>query len=62
MNGPMISGLLGPQRATNPPDQRERRKIRRISGSMAPPAAVAEYPWTWIRFNGNKKKKIPVAA
>src|SRR5260370_35564073 len=29
---------------------------------MAAPAAVAEYPWTWIRFNGNKKKEIPIAA
>src|SRR5260370_24515716 len=29
---------------------------------MAAPAAVAEYPWTWIKFNGNKKKKIPIAA
>lgn len=24
--------------------------------------AVMEYPWTWIRFMGNKKKKIPRAA
>src|SRR5713226_7087763 len=29
---------------------------------IAAPAAVAEYPWTWIKFNGNKKKKIPIAA
>src|SRR4029077_9859867 len=29
---------------------------------MAAPVAVAEYPWTWIRSNGNKKKKIPMAA
>src|SRR5450755_814579 len=29
---------------------------------MAAPVAVVEYPWTWIRFNGNRKKKIPTAA
>ena len=46
----------------SPPDQRERRKISRIIGRVAAPAAVAEYAWTWIRFNGNKKKKIPMAA
>src|SRR5258708_11734744 len=29
---------------------------------MAAPLAVVEYPWTWIRFNGNKKKKMPIVA
>src|ERR1700688_2205255 len=46
----------------SPPDQRERRNISRIKGRMAAPVAVAEYPWTWIKFNGNRKKKIPMAA
>src|ERR1700730_18912409 len=46
----------------SPPDQRERTNISRIKGRRAAPVAVVEYPWTWIRFNGNKKKKIPIAA
>src|SRR5579872_931192 len=62
MMGPVISGTLEPKRATRPPDHRERRNIRRIKGRTAAPAPVAEYPWTWIRFKGNKKKKIPMAA
>ena len=62
ITGPMISGSLGPYRATRPPDQRESMNISRIRGSTAAPVAVAEYPWTWIRFNGNRKKKIPIAA
>ncbi len=23
---------------------------------------MVEYPWTWSRFSGNRKKKIPIAA
>src|ERR1700687_6040401 len=30
-------------------------------GRTAAPVAVVEYPWTWIRFKGNKKKKIEIA-
>src|ERR1700692_1363095 len=33
-----------------------------IKGRIDAPAAVGEYPCTWIRFKGNKKKKIPIAA
>src|SRR5260370_700696 len=62
MSGPIISGPLEPWRATSPPDQRERKNSSKIKGRTAAPAAVAEYPWTWIRFKGNKKKKIPIAA
>src|SRR5579864_1941155 len=36
--------------------------MRRMNGRIAVPALVGEYSWTWIRFNGNKKKKIPTAA
>src|SRR5450432_611897 len=60
--GPTISGPRDPWWATSPPDQRERRNISRIRGRTAAPVAVVEYPWTWIRFKGYKKKKIPIAA
>jgi hypothetical protein len=33
-----------------------------MNGSAAAPVAVVEYPCTWIKFNGNKKKKLPTAA
>src|SRR5260370_20107612 len=62
MSGPIISGPLEPWRATSPPDHRERRNSNKIKGRSAAPAAVAEYPWTWIKFKGIKKKKIPIAA
>lgn len=62
MRGPTIRGVLGPKRATSPPDHRERRNMSKIMGSMAAPAAVAVYRWTWIRLSGSRKKKIPIAA
>src|SRR6266481_6559155 len=36
--------------------------MSKTNGRTAAPAAVAEYPCTWIRFIGNRKKKIPMAA
>jgi hypothetical protein len=36
--------------------------MSKIMGSMAAPAAVAVYRWTWIRLSGSRKKKIPIAA
>src|SRR5215470_6141805 len=60
--GPTISGSFEPYRVTRPPDQRERKNMSRMRGSAAAPAAVAEYPCTWIRFIGKMKKKMPSAA
>src|SRR3979409_1085003 len=31
-------------------------------GRTAAPAAVVEYPWSWIRSMGYRKKKTPIAA
>ena len=42
--GAYDKGNFAPYRATSPPDQRERTKMSKISGSSAPPASVAEYP------------------
>ena len=62
MRGPAINGALGPYRVTRPPDHRDRKNINRIKGSAAAPVLVGEYLCTWIRFIGNRKKKIPRAA
>src|SRR5689334_16633514 len=32
-----------------------------MKGRMAAPVLVVEYPCTWIKSNGNRKKKIPTA-
>ena len=32
-----------------------------MNGSQAAPAAVAEYPWTWIRLSGKKNMLPPKA-
>jgi hypothetical protein len=42
MSGPIVNGSFAPNRAMSPPDQRESKKISRIRGSSAAPAAVAE--------------------
>jgi len=41
INGPAISGIFGPYFSTRPPAQLESRKIIRINGKRAAPAAVA---------------------
>src|SRR5215470_9594119 len=61
-SGPTISGIFPPCRATIPPDHRDNRNISKISGRLAAPADVAEYPYTCINAMGNKKKKTPIAA
>jgi hypothetical protein len=42
INGPATSGIFGPYFSTSPPAQRESRKIIKMNGKRAAPAAVAE--------------------
>ena len=44
--GPATSGPFDPYRSTSPPAHLDSTNMIEISGSNAPPAAVAEYPCT----------------
>src|SRR5438105_12120707 len=56
--GPMVNGSRLPVRSTRPPDQRDKPNMISGNGSSAPPAWVAAYCWSSIRFIGTTNSTI----
>src|SRR5262249_39888988 len=48
-------------RSSRPPDHRDKTPMMMVNGRNTAPVSVAEYPCTWIRSNG-RRKKAPLSA
>ena len=61
-SGPSTRGRRVPNRATTAPANGLIVATRTTRGRSEAPAEAAEYPCTWMRSNGTKKKAPPSAA
>jgi hypothetical protein len=58
----MVSGIRGPRRWASIPESEENSSISKVLGSIAAPAASAEYPTTIWSCRAVRKKNPPVPA